>query len=275
MQQILFFFIRNKNFLLFCVLFLVSIGLTIQSHSYHKNKFITSANFLSGGLYSFKSDFTSYFNLRSENNLLIEENLRMREQLEFFKKNSFSTDIDSNSILSKYHYIPARVINNSFSKSKNKITIDEGSKKNIELDMGVITSKGIVGIVNNTRKNYATIQSILNTNSQINAKLKSTTHFGSLIWDTKEPNTVQLVEIPRLAPLVIGDTIVTGGKSTIFPEGILIGTIKDFKLLDDESSYTLNVQLFNDMTNLNHVYIIKNNEREEIKSVEEGEEDAE
>lgn len=275
MQQILFFFIRNKNFLLFCVLFLVSIGLTIQSHSYHKNKFITSANFLSGGLYSFKSDFTGYFKLRSENNQLIEENLRIREQLEFYKKNSFLTDVDSSSILSKYHYIPAKVINNSFSKTKNKITIDEGSKKNIELDMGVITSKGIVGIINNSSKNYATIQSILNTNSQINAKLKSTNHFGSLVWNTKDPNVVQLIEIPRLAPLVIGDTIVTGGKSTIFPEGILVGTIKDFVLLDDESSYTLNVQLFNDMTNLNHVYIIQNKEREEIKLVEEGEADAE
>jgi len=275
MQQILFFFIRNKNFLLFCVLFLVSLSLTIQSHSYHKNKFITSANFLSGGLYSYKSDFTSYFNLRSENNQLIEENLRMREKLEFYKKNSFFSDIDSTSILSKYDYIPAKVINNSFSKTKNKLTIDEGSKKSIELDMGVITSKGIVGIVNNTSKNYATIQSILNTNSQINAKLKTTNHFGSLVWDSNDPNIVQLIEIPRLAPLVIGDTIVTGGKSTIFPEGILIGTIKDFILLDDESSYTLNVQLFNDMTNLNHVYIIKNKERKEIKSVEEGEEDAE
>jgi len=275
MQQILFFFIRNKNFLLFCVLFLVSIGLTIQSHSYHKNKFITSANFLSGGLYSFKSNFTDYFNLRTENNQLIEENLRMREQLEFFKKNSFLTEVDSSSILSKYYYTPARVINNSFSKTKNKITIDEGSKKNIELDMGVITSKGIVGIINNTSKNYATIQSILNTNSQINAKLKSTDHFGSLVWDTNDPNIVQLEEIPRLAPLVIGDTIVTGGRSTIFPEGILIGTIKGFKLLADESSYTLNIQLFNDMTNLNHVYIIQNKEREEIKLVEEGDTDAE
>ncbi|MBV1923595.1 MAG: rod shape-determining protein MreC [Flavobacteriaceae bacterium] len=275
MQQILFFFIRNKNFLLFCVLFLVSIGLTIQSHSYHKNKFITSANFLSGGLYSFKSDFTGYFNLRSENNQLIEENIRMREELEFFKKNSFLTELDSSSTLSKYYYTPARVINNSFSKTKNKITIDEGSKKSIELDMGVITSKGIVGIINNTSKNYATIQSILNTNSQINAKLKSTDHFGSLVWNTNDPNIVQLEEIPRLAPLVIGDTIVTGGRSTIFPEGILIGTIKDFKLLADESSYTLNIKLFNDMTNLSHVYIIQNKEREEIKLVEEGETDAE
>jgi rod shape-determining protein MreC len=236
---------------------------------------VTSANFFSGGLYTIKSNITDYFNLKSENDLLIEENLRMREKLDFYKKNSFVSEVDSNSAVSKYFYIPAKVINNSYAKTKNNITIDEGSKKNIEIDMGVITSKGIVGIVNNTSNNYATIQSILNTNSQINAKLKRTNHFGSLVWNSNDPNIVQLIEIPRLAPLVVGDTIVTGGRSTIFPEGILIGTIKDFKLLDDESSYTLNIQLFNDMTNLNHVYVIKNKEREEIKLIEKGEEDAE
>ena len=88
-------------------------------------------------------------------------------------------------------------------------------------------------------------------------------HFGSLGWDTENPNVVQLKQIPRLAPLKLGDTIVTGGKSTIFPEGILIGTIIDFKLTDDDS-FVVDVQLFNDMTNLKQVYLIKSTQSKEI-----------
>ena len=141
--------------------------------------------------------------------------------------------------------------------------------------MGVITSKGIVGIIDNVSNNYATVQSILNTNSQINAKLKSSNHFGSLVWNTKDPNMVQLIDIPRLAPVKIGDTITTGGRSTIFPKGILIGTINDFTLGKDENYYNLNIKLFNDMTNLEHVYIIENTDAEEIKLVEKGKEDEE
>ena len=52
MQQIINFIIRNKTFLLFLLLFSVSIVFTIQSHSYHKSKFINSANFLTGGIYN-------------------------------------------------------------------------------------------------------------------------------------------------------------------------------------------------------------------------------
>ena len=275
MQQILFFFIRNKNFLLFVLLFSISVFLTIQSHSYHKNKFVNSSNFVTGGIYSIKSSFTGYFNLKEENKILIDENTRIRKQLESYKNAVSMQNIDTTSIHSKYYFVSAKVINNSFSKTKNKLTLDKGLKDSLQLDMGVITSKGIVGIIDNVSHKYATTQSILNTNSQINAKLKSSKHFGSLIWNTDDPNTVQLIDVPRLAPVKIGDTVVTGGRSTIFPEGILIGSVVDFSLTEDENSQNLNILLFNDMTNLEHVYIINNLDTHEIINLEKGEENVE
>ena len=275
MQQIIFFLIRNKNFLLFIVLFSISIFLTIQSHSYHKNNFVNSSNSITGGIYTIKSSITNYFNLREENEILIDENTRIRIQLESYKSKVVNQNIDTNSILSKYYFVSAKVINNSFSKTKNKITIDKGERDSIQLDLGVITSKGIVGIIDNVSNKYATIQSILNTNSQINAKLKNVKHFGSLVWNTEDPNVIQLIDIPRLAPVKIGDTIVTGGKSTIFPEGILIGAVIDFELTEDKNSQNLNIQLFNDMTNLEHVYIINNIDTQEIINLEKGLENVE
>ena len=275
MQQIIFFLIRNKNFLLFIALFSISIFLTIQTHSYHKNKFVNSSNAITGGIYSIKSSITDYFNLREENKILINENTRIRKQLESYKSKVVNQNIDTSSILSKYYFVSAKVINNSFSKTKNKLTINKGKRDSIQLDMGVITSKGIVGIIDNLSNKYATIQSILNTNSQINAKLKNEKHFGSLVWNAEDPNVIQLIDIPRLAPVKTGDTIVTGGRSTIFPEGILIGTVIDFELTEDENSQNLNIQLFNDMTNLEHVYIIDNIDTQEIINLEKGLENVE
>ena len=275
MQQIIFFLIRNKNFLLFIALFSISIFLTIQTHSYHKNKFVNSSNAITGGIYSIKSSITDYFNLREKNKILINENTRIRKQLESYKSKVVNQNIDTSSILSKYYFVSAKVINNSFSKTKNKLTINKGKRDSIQLDMGVITSKGIVGIIDNLSNKYATIQSILNTNSQINAKLKNAKHFGSLVWNAEDPNVIQLIDIPRLAPVKIGDTIVTGGRSTIFPEGILIGAVIDFELTEDENSQNLNIQLFNDMTNLEHVYIINNIDTQEIINLEKGLENVE
>jgi rod shape-determining protein MreC len=134
--------------------------------------------------------------------------------------------------------------------------------------MGVINSLGIVGIIDKTSQNYATIVSVLNRKSQINAKIKKTNHFGSLIWDGKSTGFVQLIDVPRLAAIRKGDTIVTGGQSVIFPENINIGTIDKIYIDNQTNYYTLNVKLFNDMTNLGHVYIIKSKNREEIINLE-------
>ena len=149
------------------------------------------------------------------------------------------------------------------------MTINKGQNDSIAQDMGVITDKGILGIVENTSANFSTVQSILSEKSNINAKIKNSNHFGSLVWDnTQDYNVVQLVDIPRLVPLTIGDTIVTGAMSSIFPENIPIGTIKRFDLDNSKSFYFIDVELFNDMTNIGNVYIIKNLNRKEVLKLE-------
>ncbi len=271
MQQILFFFLRNKNFLLFLLLFVISLGLTINSHSYHKNKFVTSANFLSGGVYSFKSGITDYFDLETQNEILTKENERLRAIVANMEMETF----DTLSINTNYNFITAKVINNNYGHSKNYLTLNKGYNDSLKVDMGVISSQGVVGIVNAVSNNYASVQSILNTNSQVVAKFKKSDHFGYLEWNTNEANVVQLTEIPRLAPVAIGDTIVTYGKSTIFPEGILIGTVANFKREPDQDYYNIDVQLFTDMTSLKHVYVISHRDAKEIKQLEKEVEDAE
>ncbi len=275
MQQIILFFIRNKNFLLFAVLFIISIVLTIQTHNYHRNSIMSSSNRMIGGLYTVRNNVTDYLGLGKENQILLDENMLLREQVEALKEHLSSEEVDTTVVSGKYKYFSAKVINNNYSHTKNHLTIDKGSIDSIQIDLGVISSKGLVGIVSATSKKYATIQSILNTKSRINAKLKASNHFGTLIWDTKDPNLVQLIDIPRLAQLKKGDTVTTGGRSTIFPEGILIGTIQDFRLDKDDNYHYITVHLFNDMTSLEHVYLIKNYDAQEIITLEKEIEDAE
>lgn len=274
MQQIIYFFIRNKNFLLFAVLFFLSVVLTIRTHSFHNSAFASSANFLSGGIYSVKSSITAYFGLETENQKLVDENIRLRKTLESYKRLS-DPRLDTVFPSEKFQYISAKVINNSYSKTRNQLTLNKGSNDSIEKEMGVITTKGIVGVISNTSKNYATVRSILNTNSQVSAKLKKSNHAGFLVWDGENPNIVQLTDVPRLAPILVGDTIVTDGKSTIFPRDMLIGTIKDYRLNDADDYYQLDVLLFDDMTNLSNVYAIENREAIEIKQLENPDNNAE
>jgi len=265
MQQIFYFIKKFRYFLLFLALEVLAIIFTIQHHSYHKSKFINSANSITGGIYNSVNSINEFFNLKTENQLLSEENVRLKNLLKnrlIDNNKEFFIVVDTLHYIQKYEYISAKIINNNFSKRNNSLTLNKGSKSGVTTDLGVINSNGIIGVIKNVSSNYATILSILNSNSKINIRLKNNNHFGTLIWDGKDYNITQITDIPRQAVLKIGDTIITGGKSAIFPEGINVGVIKDFKFQNNQY-LEINISLFNDMSALGYVQIIKNLQKHE------------
>jgi len=271
MQQIISFFYKNKFFILFLLLESIALFFTIQSHTYHKSKFVNSANFVSGGIYNKINNFKEFLFLKRENLRLSEENVYLKNLLSLQEKSIIQPDslvIDTLNYKQKYTYTSAKVINNSYRKNNNYLTLNKGSKSGIKSDLGVINNKGIVGITQSISKSYSTVLSILNVNSRINVKLLNSDHFGSLSWDNDNYSTVQLLDLPIQAAIYIGDTIITGGRSTIFPEGIPVGTIKDFKTKNNTYEF-INITLFNDMSSIGFVEIIDNLDKQEIKSLEE------
>ncbi len=268
MQQIFNFIFKNSNKLLFLLLLSLSLLLTIQSHSYHKSRVISSANFLTGGVYEEINNITEYLNLKSENEALALENARLKSII-FNTKDTTKVPIPQNlKGTAPDDIIVSKVIHNSYNRHENFLTLNSGAKDGVKTDMGVINSLGIVGIIDKTSPKYSTVISILNTKTQINAKIKKSNHFGSLVWNGKNTGFVQLIDVPRLANVRKGDTIVTGGQSVIFPENINIGTVDKVYKEEETNYYVLNIKLFNDMTNLGHVYIIKSKDRDEVNNLE-------
>jgi rod shape-determining protein MreC len=268
MQQIFNFIFKNSNRLLFLLLLSISLFLTIQSHSYHKSKIISSANFLSGGVYEKINSVNEYLDLKTQNDAMVLENARLKSLL--FK---IKDTVSINKFKNIKGTLPddvmiAKVIHNSYNVHENFLTLDSGSKNGIEPDMAVVNNLGIVGVIDKISKNYSTVVSILNVKSRINAKIKKSNHFGSLTWNGKNTGFVQLLDVPRLASVRRGDTIVTGGQSVIFPENINIGTIDKVEIDDQTHYYTITVKLFNDMTNLGYVYILKSKNKEELSNLE-------
>lgn len=267
MQQIINFILRNKSFLLYILLFFISTVFTIQNHSYQKSKFVNSANFLSGGVYNKANNISQYFGLKQQNQLLQEENNKLKSAFYNTDSKIKSSYLDSITFSSIYNFTPAVVIKNNYTFSTNILLIDKGKQDSIKQDFGVITSKGILGIVDHTSSKYATVISILNTKSKISAQIKRTNNYGTLKWNGQSPELVQLVDIPSKAKLIKGDTIITSGRSAIFPKGVPIGTVRGFKLDAAEDFYEINVALFNDMTTIEHVYVIENKDAKEINNL--------
>jgi len=268
MQQIFQFIFKNSHRLLFLLLLGISLVLTIQAHSFHKSKVISSANFVTGGVYTQMNNVNEYFHLKSQNDALAKENADLRRMLFNEKDTAKPPVIDTIRGVRKVDVIVSKVIHNSYNVHENYLTINTGSLKGIKSDMGVVNSQGIIGIVDKVSPNYATVISILNVKSQINAKIKKSNHFGSLVWNGKSTGYVQLIDVPRLASVRKGDTIVTGGQSVIFPANINIGTISKIYTDNETNYYTLDIKLFNDMTNLGYVYAIKSQDKAEIEALE-------
>lgn len=248
--------------MLFLLLEFIALFFTIQSHSYHKSKFVNSANNITGGLYKQVHAINEFFSLKKENKRLAQENAFLKNSI---AQSNFKTD--STFYKKGYFYIPAKVYNNSYTKRNNYLTISKGKRDSIAPEMAVVNSKGIVGITKSVSNNFATVISVLNESAIINAKIKKNNFYGSLSWDGRDYRRVQLNDLPRETQVAIGDTITTGGRSTIFPEGILIGVVKNIER-SNQVIQKVDVTLFNDMSTINNIQVIKNNFKKEIETLE-------
>ena len=269
MQHIINFLIKYRNLLLYLFLFSVSLVFTIQSHDYHRNSFIHSTGNVTGSILEYRNDFYSYFDLNRQNTYLSQENARLRMRLLAVGDTLLgdeSTFMFSDDL--PYRVVPSRVVKNSYDKLDNFITLDIGSNQEIEPDMGVITSNGIVGIIDVSSNRFSRVISVLNSEISLNAQIKGTATIGSLVWDGSDPYKMSLIDVPRLARVSKGDTIITGRQSTTFPPDIEIGVIEDAELIDNGSRYRIDVRLFNDMTDLGHVYVIKNRDTEALRVID-------
>ena len=286
MQQIIDFIIRKKDVVVYLILLLFSLSLIFNSNYFHRSKVIILLNNIS----SFSSEnfdyINEYFELKDINLDLTKENLFLKNQLEKVKQYSNLDSLKN----TNFTFRNAKVISNNLSSFKNHLIINKGLKHGLKNEMGVINSTGIVGIINRTSKNYSSVMSVLNIDTKINAKVKRTSHFGTLEWNGRRTSYLVLNDIPETANIKVGDSIITGGMSLIFPEGINIGVVSEiinqnkisdtvvrFKGNINEANYldfefkenylTVKVKLHTDMNNLNNVYVIESLNRKEFQKI--------
>ena len=264
MQSIINSIVKNRNLIIYLFLSFVTFNYLYNNSSVHYSGFGKAGTFISGSTSRISSYINSYFNLRQENNKLIEENLELKKNEFQFIYNSDNRDVSESKI---DNTISAKVILNSINKSKNIIVINKGELNGITKEMGVISSKGVVGIIKNITDNYSSIVSLLNTDLKINAILKNSSTIGSISWNGLDPRIIQLNDIPLSSSIKVGDTIVTGGMSFYFPKGIPIGRIEDYNNTSLEGYYSINVSIFSDFSSLSNLYILARTDNDEIKSL--------
>lgn len=276
MRNLLNFLFNYGYWILFLLLEIASFMLLFRFNSYQGSVGFTSANRVTGYIYTLSAEVSSFFKLHTVNAQLTQrnvelqaENSALRETLQTLMPDSITHALSHSLDKEGYTVFPCQVINNSLNRPDNYITLNKGTADGVRPEMGVVGGNGIIGIVYLTSEHYSLAISLLNSKSSISCKFKQNDYFGYLKWKGKDSRFAYLEDLPRHALFQKGDTIVTSGYSAVFPKDLMVGTVDSISDSKDGLSYLLRIRLATDFANLNDAMIISNKHQEEQHSLEE------
>jgi len=253
---------KYNHQILFILLEVFAFFLIIQNNSFQKAAFINSTNGVTASSFLAISNVKSYFSLRSTNELLLMENAKLKSLISYQKKDSITSTTPN-------HFISATIINNSVARANNYITIDKGSIDGIKKGMGVVSNKGVIGIVKETSKHFSSILSILHSKSKVSVVIQKNNHFGSLQWDGKSYRKAKIYDIPAHVEVEIGDTITTSGFSYIFPSNTVVGIISDINTKEADKFHDLRMSFLEDLKEVKYVNVCQPLQKQEKETLEE------
>ena len=270
MRSLFRFLLRNYFLMMFLALEAISLVLTVSFNNYQRVTFINSSSNFAGAVYERFSSLDDYFSLSRTNARLAADNASLRKQLHLriMQQDKYPVNRPDTVEAPAYIFTSAKVINNSVNKQFNYITLNKGSRHGIKPDMGIIDASGVVGVITNVSPNYSTGLSLLNKRLSIPAKITKNNYFGSLVWDGEHYNSADLKEIPFHIIVNVGDTVVSSEYSNIFPEGIMIGTIKSFDVESGNNFYNIKVELSTNFKTVKYVEVVQNTKRAELIKLE-------
>ncbi len=277
MRNLFNFIIRNSHWMLAVLLIAFSFYLVFAHNSYQRSVYLTSANSVMGWIYNVSNDAISFIHLRKNNQQLLEKNATLeRELYELKSQMTKKADADTTNLQafvtdsvtqSQFNFIPAEVVNLSFSGANNFITLNKGLNDGIKPDMGVISQRGVVGVVSNVTANFSLVIPIINPMFRLSAKLNNSSNYGSLSWDGENVKEAQLNELPKHEVYNEGDTVVTSF-SRIFPKQLIIGFVSSMGDSKDDNFNSFTVELATDFSSIQNVLVISDKYYEEQRELE-------
>lgn len=254
------------RFLLFILLEAVSVYMVCNSGIVQQYRLIGKLREVQGFFWERYAAIDEYSSLREANSRLAGDNTALMQSLYLHKENA---PAPRDTLAYPFSFISAKVIRNTVNTTHNYLLINKGSNDGVEVDMGVVTPTGAVGIVSAVSNNYAYVLSFLNTSQQVSAKIGKSNTFGPLAWDPHREGMAILGEIPQHLEVNRLDTVYTSGYSSFYPPDIPIGVVEDSKVVNGVH-LSVDVRLLQEFRNLNYVMVVKDNNREEIEKLIKG-----
>jgi rod shape-determining protein MreC len=266
MRNLIGFILKHYFLILFLIFEGICFMLIYQTSYYQRHSVISSSNRITGTLHEMYSMVAGYLVLNEENEALAHENATLRSLIPT-DTISYGTPGFAKADTA-FRYISAKVISNSINKRNNYFVINKGTDHGVSIDMGVVSTNGIAGIIIAVSDHFATGMSMLHKESRISGKIKKNGQLINIIWEGPDYRTGRVIDIPTHLELYPGDTIITSGNSLIFPEGIMVGTITEYYQNRDQLFNTADLGFTTDFNSLYFVYLVENRNQEELEELQ-------
>lgn len=179
-----------------------------------------------------------------------------RENHELKQQNNLKT------LNSEYQYVDATVTNRSFESYNNLLTIDVGTKDGVYENMAVITSKGLIGKIQNAKEGSSVVR-LLTTEEgsnkvsvKININEQETADAILERYDVdKQMYIVTLLSANTT--ITSGMSVTTSGMGGVFPSGILVGIVEEVEEIPNALNMKIYVRPSASFSDLNYVKVVK------------------
>lgn len=271
MRNLILFIVRFHAFFLFIFLELIAVSLITKNKQYHRSHIVNSSNAVSGKVLTMYNNIQDYLHLRRVNDSLLAEVGKYRSaDMNSKVLDTVNTYCFEDSLYRQvYEYIPAKILSLSTNQFNNYLTLDRGKKHGVQKGMGVIGPSGVIGVVIDASNHFSRVMSVLHKDARVSSKIIRTNARGTIRWKTNDPHFADLEYVNQPADLRVGDTIMTDGSSTHYPEDIMVGTIKEFNLPSGSDFYQITVALSTPFNRLEYAYVVNYLYREEREQLEE------
>ncbi|MBU9721903.1 MULTISPECIES: rod shape-determining protein MreC [Bacillaceae] len=271
-------FFSNKRliFLLVCIIILVAlIGYSMSdrrsltwpeqfvtdSVGWVQSAFSRPAHFVAG----FFENVNDMRNLYDENRILkshLDEYAALQVELNDLRRQNeeLKDSLDVSDNLYDYTVRSALVIHRSPDRWNEFVGINKGSQDGIEVNMAVMTSKGLIGKIHQVSPFSSTIQLLSDQarNNRISAFVDADTKINGFIEGIdSETGYLHFTMIDIRAELEEGQLVVTSGLGGVFPDGLPIGEIVSFETDEFGLSQSAYVKPTADFYNIDYVMVIE------------------
>lgn len=220
---------------------------------------------ISNGVSGFFDRLTGSADTSAELQALREENTSLRNKMvdydELKQQNDWYTEIlGLHEIHSDYTFASGRVIGRDPSDVYGNFTMSGGKNADICANDPVITTDGyLIGVVDEVGLTYAKVKTVLDPSIKVSVQISRTGDTGYTSGSTVEnvrQSLISLKTLERSSGAAIGDYVITSGIGGIYPEGLLIGSIRTVNSSSDGLTLNADVQMFADVLNTKRVMVI-------------------